>query len=430
MRNKRRWVLSWIAGGLATTALYACATSGDTLPGDDPDAADPSADASRDGTFLDTGTKTDTGTDAGNDAKADAPIDAPVDAPKDVFEAGPSPFDEAGTFMVVRVGQAGGAALSAASVAAFIEERRFKDGVVEQTIALPTAAAAPQHALTLRGTGTTEGTLSRSDDGAFVVLAGYDAPPGTASVATTTAATVARVVGRVTKAGVVDTSTALTGAYDEASPRAAATADGTAFWVSGDNGTGNTGGIYYAELGQGGLQIFDTPGNLRAVGVFGAQLYATTQSGAAGNTLRLFAVGTGTPTTAGQTGTQLAGIPDTVTPHGLVLLDRDPGVAGVDTLYAADTRALTAGGGIQKWKLGAGGTWTLVTTFKKGLTGAPVNVAAKPIGTSVAVVCATLDNPSKIVRFLDDGVALDPTGTTLGTAASPTQFRGVAITPD
>lgn len=433
MRKTRGWLLSSIAGGLvASGALYACATSDDTgtATSDEPDGSGVAIDAARDTARSDTGSTTeeDAGTSTDSGPGKDASIDAPIDAPKDVFEAGPSPFDEAGTFMVVRVGAVGGGALGSSSVAAFVEERRFNTGAVAQTIAMPTAAAAPQRAFTLRGTGNTEGSLSRSGDGAFVVLAGYDAPPGTASVDETPSATTARVVARVTKAGAVDTSTALTTAFDAVSPRAAATVDGTAFWMSGASGVGATGGIYYAPLGMDGLQIFDTPGNLRVVHVFGGQLYATTQSGGA-NTLRMFSVGTGTPTTAGQTGTQLPGIPDsTPTPNGFAMLDLDAAVAGVDTLYVADTRALTAGGGIQKWKLNAAGSWALAATFKTGLTNVPLNVAAKQLtGTTVAVVCVTMDNPAKIVRFLDDGVATNPT---VGTAGANMQFRGVAITPE
>lgn len=434
MPKMRGWVLSSIAGGLlASGGLYACATSEDTATStsDDPDGSGPAVDAARDTARADTGSTTDEDSGTKTDSGKDASVDAPIDAPKDVFEAGPSPFDEAGTFMVVRVGAVGGGALSSSSAAAFVEERRWSNGSVAQTIAMPTAAAAPQRAFTLRGTGTTEGSLSRTGDGAFVVLAGYDAPPGTASVDETPSATTARVVARVSKAGAVDTSTALASAFDAVSPRAAASADGLAFWVSGASGVGATGGIYYAPLGMDGVQIFDTPGNLRVVHVFGGQLYATTQSGGA-NTLRMFSVGTGMPTTAGQTGTQLPGIPDsTPTPHGFAMLDLDAAVAGVDTLYVADTRALTAGGGIQKWKLNAAGTWALAATFKTGLTAAPINVTAKQLAaTTAAVVCVTTDNPSKIVRFLDDGVATNPTGTTVGTAGANTQFRGVAITPE
>jgi hypothetical protein len=354
---------------------------------------------------------------------------AVIDAGTDGTTSAPS---NAGSFMVVRVGAVGGAALSAAAAPVFIEQRRIGDGVVEKTLAMPIAAAGAQNAFTLRGTSTTEGALSLSGNGAYVALAGYAAAPGTADVAATPAASTARVVARVSSAGTIDTSTVLAAAFDGKSVRAATSADGTAFWVSGENGANATGGIYYVAQGAtAGTQLLDAPQNLRVVSLFGGQLYASTQSGAGGNTLRLFSVGTGLPTTAGQAGAQLPGLTDaTTTPHGFALLDLDPAVAGVDTMYVADTRALASGGGIQKWKLAAGGAWTLAATFKSGLTDAPVNVAAKRLGTSVAVLCVTLDNPAKIVRFLDDGVNVSPSGTTLAVGtATFVQYRGVALAP-
>jgi hypothetical protein len=379
----------------------------------------PSSDARNDST---------TNEDDGGEAHVDAgpqPGDA-GDAGKDAT----APLDDAGTFMVVRVGTAGGATLSAAAAAVHLEERRFTDGVVTQTISLPTAAAGAERPFALRGTATTEGALSLAGNGAYVVLAGYAATPGTADVAETASASTPRVVARVTKGGVIDTSTTLDAAFDGKSVRGAATATGASFWVAGENGANASGGIYFIDRGTtGGTQILDAPQNLRVVTVFGGQLYASTQSGAVGNTLRLFSVGAGMPTTAGQVATVLPGTTDANTPHGFTMLDLDPAIAGVDTMYVADTRSLASGGGIQKLKLVAG-TWTLAATFKSGLTGAPVNVTAKKSGASVLVVCVTLDNPAKIVRFIDDGVSTSPVGAVLTTGtATSVQFRGIAVSP-
>jgi hypothetical protein len=431
----RKALFGTVFAALFATLAYACAAGNGEPEGAPVAEAGPLPDSGRkDATLLPDAEEEDGATpdpeDAGTDAPTDAKVDAKVDAGPD--GAATAYLDDAGTFMVVRVGSAGsGVVLSAAAAAVFIEERRLGSGTVTQTIAMPIAAAAPQAAFTLRGTATTEGALSLSSDGAFVVLGGYSATPGTADVATTTAAAVPRVVARVTKAGITDTSTILDTAFDGKSVRGATSADGTSFWVSGEGGTGMTGGIYYVAQGTtGGTQIFDTPQNLRTVGVFDGQLYASTQSGSGAGAPRLFSVGAGMPTTAGQLGTNLAGITDAnTTPHGFVLLDLDPAIAGVDTMYVADTRAVASGGGIQKWKLVAA-TWTLAATFKAGLSSAPVAVAAKPVGTSVVVLCVTLDNPAKIVRFLDDGVNVNPLGATLGVGtATFAQYRGIALTP-
>ncbi len=46
------------------------------------------------------------------------------------------------------------------------------------------------------------------------------------------------------------------------------------------------------------------------------------------------------------------------------------------------------------------------------------------------MVCVTLDSPAKIVRYVDDGVNLNPAGVTLGAgSATFSQYRGVALTP-
>ena len=104
------------------------------------------------------------------------------------------------------------------------------------------------------------------------------------------------------------------------------------------------------------------------LGIAGGQLYVTTASGA----LRLAAVGTGTPTTSGQTITHLNGLPTgTISPSGFVFLDRNAGVAGVDTVYFADD---AGGGGIRKYSFD-GAIWTdrgVVTPIARGLTGSVV----------------------------------------------------------
>jgi hypothetical protein len=271
--------------------------------------------------------------------------------------------------------------------------------------------------------------LLTSANGQYVTLAGYGAIPGTAAVNGTDSAATNRVVARIDKNATIDTSTRLDAAFSMVSVRAAVTNDGTSYWVTGENGANTSGGVYYIANGtQGGAQILSAPQNMRGLGIFGGQLYGDTQSGAAGNMLRLFTIGMGLPTAAGQTGTNLTGITNVNTsPNGFVALDLNAAVAGIDTMYVADTRSLAAQGGVQKWTFD-GATWALAATFKMGLTGAPIHVAAARVGSATHVVATTLDNPAKLVRFVDDGGA-NPMAVTLATAAANTQFRGVAVPP-
>lgn len=433
----RKVLVFGLTFSLAGASLYACSDGTDTT--DDtsgPDSATPDGKSSP--TFGDTfvpdskvtgeddsSTGTDTGPkDAGKDA------DAAVDASDSGVVLPPG----ADKFMVVRVGVAGGA-LTTASAPVFVEERKMTDGTVTTTLDMPIAAAAAQAAFTLRGTGTTEGNLALSSDNAYLMLAGYNTPPATLAVATTPAATVQRVVARIDNANAIDTSTILgTTEFDTGAPRAVASNDGANFWVTGEGGIlGTTGGIHYVGFGTttGGTQIFSDLTNLRAGGIFGGQLYGSTQSGA---TTRLFSVGTGMPTTSGQTATTVPGYPadGTTEPNGFVFLDLDPMVAGVDTLYIADQDTLVKGGGIQKWTLAtAGGNWAKVATFSSGLTAGPTFLSAKAFGTSVVVLCVTGESAARVVRYVDDGVNLTPTGVTLATGVAATiVYRGVSFPPE
>ncbi|QKG53132.1 hypothetical protein [Hymenobacter sp. BRD67] len=79
-----------------------------------------------------------------------------------------------GNFVIVRVGD-GKAALTSAATAAFLLEYS-PTGTLVQTIALPTADASPNLAFTETGTATSDANLTRSADGHYLLLPGYNAP--------------------------------------------------------------------------------------------------------------------------------------------------------------------------------------------------------------------------------------------------------------
>src|SRR4051812_42155426 len=112
-----------------------------------------------------------------------------------------------GNIVVYRVGD-GGTALSANAAPVFLDEYT-PTGTLVQSISLSPAPASPNRQLTASGSATTEGFLTLSADGRFIVFTGYDATVGTAALPGTAASSVNRVVGRVDATGVVDTSTAL-----------------------------------------------------------------------------------------------------------------------------------------------------------------------------------------------------------------------------
>ena len=324
-----------------------------------------------------------------------------------------------GNLVVYRVGD-GAAALNSNATAVFLDEYT-PAGVLVQSIALPTTVSGANKRLVGSGTSTSEGLLTRSADGQYLVLAGYDAALGTASITTSTSATVNRVIGRVDALGNVDTSTALTDAISGGNPRGAASTNGTDLWISGSAG----GAIRYATLGAtASTSLTTAPTNIRATNIFNGQLYISAQS----STFRLATVGTGTPTTTGQTTTNLPGYTtSTTSPYGFFFADLDAGVAGVDTVYVADDNAAGGGtGGIQKYSL-VGGSWTsngLIanTTGLRGLTGVVS-------GTSVMLY---ITNPSGLFTLTDTSgynATISGSLSSITTAGANKAFRGVALAP-
>jgi hypothetical protein len=313
------------------------------------------------------------------------------------------------TFTLVHVGT-GAAALASTTTATSLDTYYPVAGSAAiSTTALPTMAALPNNQLTLSGTATTEGGLSRSADGHYVTLAGYAANTGLATTGTT------RVAGRMSAAGAVDTSTTLTGAFTANSVRGATSADGSAFWVSG-NGSGTTGGVWYATLGAtAGTQVLGTPANARVVNIFAGQLY-----GSAGSSpfTDVFTIGAGLPTTGPQTAVAFPGMPTTgATPLGFVLFDLNAAVAGVDTLFVADSA-------LQRWTFN-GTTWTKDAAFT-AISSSCFGVAGWTTSTGVTLVVTTA---SLGVVKVDVTTAGAFTTTTLFSAATNTAFRGVALAP-
>lgn len=338
--------------------------------------------------------------------------------PADMTQAAP-PTE----FLVMRVGTGTAAMTSNVATAAFIERRKIADGsLVGQATALPVAASGTNHVLTLSGLGTSEGALSRSADGRYVLFAGYDSTPGTTSVVDNAM----RVVGRMDQAGTVDTTTVvdtINGAGNFV--RSATSLDGTSFWVSG------VVGIAYTTLGHTGAPIAKPLGsaaNSRVVSFFDGQLYVSKASDTSGGISK---VGTGAPMTDSVTATQLSGFPTSgnlLSPYGFVAFDTDS-TSGIDVLYIADDRT-NGSGGVQRWRL-SGTTWMLEGTLTVGASAGCRGLAGYRSGTSITLIASTAEtNTSRVVSFTDNGGTPGSlSATMLATAGTNTAFRGVALPP-
>ncbi len=337
-----------------------------------------------------------------------------------------------GNIAVCRVGD-GATALTTAATAVFVDEFT-PAGALVQSIAVPTSVSGANQALTGSGSGTTDCAMTRSSDGRYLVLTGYNAAVGTLTVATTTSATVSRVIGRIDSTGSIDTTTTTTN-FSAAAIRSAVSSNGIDFWFGGSSN-----GVFYNTLsGSGaGTLISSTITNNRVLNIFNNQLYAAHGSGT--TLARIGTIGTGLPTILDS----FTGLPGYIvnagSNYGFYLADLDAGAAGFDTLYVADDSAAAlpstlSSGGIKKFSL-VGGNWTYNGTFPvvvgppaipsagfRGLTG-------KTNGTTVTLFATR--NGTQLTKMIDaTGYNVAPTAnpTELVVAATNTAYRGVATAP-
>ncbi len=323
-----------------------------------------------------------------------------------------------GNIVVYRVGDGVGSLVNTGN-AVFIDEYT-PNGVLVQSIALPESSNGTVKGIVASGIATSEGTITLSGDGKYLVVTGYDGKGGT-SLSGTTGSAKNRVVGRIDDKGVLAT-TGLSQFASGNNPRSAVTPDGTNFWA-----VGGAGGVRFFTFGDTNTtQISTTVTNIRAVNAFGGQLYIATSSGSA---VRIGSVGTGLPTTTGQTITNLPGIPTTGSPYSFYFFDQSNTIAGADVLYIADDGATA---GIQKYSL-VNNTWTLNGTINapgvRGLTGLIKKDTIMLFGTTGG---SGATGGGAIYRFKDFGgynAAVTGKADTLATAATNTAFRGIAFAP-
>jgi len=321
-----------------------------------------------------------------------------------------------------------------------------------------------------------EGALMLSTDERYLTYIGYQAPVGTEGVSNsyTPAAHPAsdpgpyynRAIARIGIDGSIDDSTVLGDAYSGDNPRAAISVDGTQFYTAGnaDNDPSSIGtlGARYTTLGSNTSTKLGTANasvpkadNFRAVNIYNGNLYVAKGSGGNG-TNGIFQVGSGLPTSGGNTIKELPGFPSgtsTIHPFGFFF-------ANPTTLYVADEGSgdLTSSSyaGLQKWILSSG-TWQLAYTLQNGLDlGTLKNVAGYPAQTATTGLrnltgevnadgTVTLDaitaqyssisggepDPTSLVSITDSLTATSLPSTedfvTLQNSGSGEVFRGVAL---
>lgn len=351
-----------------------------------------------------------------------------------------------GMIVVSRVGDGTTALNSSAAQVELVEYTRFgvPTGVI---VPLPViSGGAGSRACTNSGSATTEGFLNQSQDGRFLVHGGYDAPPGTVSVVTSTS-DFNRVIARIDATGVVNTSSSFSGlpgnAYHRVNLRSVSSDDGTQFWSSG--GSHSTAGVRYLTLGQdniAGVQISTTSTNTRGIQIFNDQLYISTAS----TPLRIASVGTGLPTTSGQTITNLPNIPTSIlSPVNFIFFDRDPAISGPDLLYFTSQTGTADEFGLFKYSFD-GTNWNAqgkladvltnnsqaigVTGFVNCIGGIELFIVRSPGSTSLGTeIRRFTDNAPYNSSITSNGSSIVLASTLIVLAGTEYGFRGIAMAP-
>ena len=213
-----------------------------------------------------------------------------------------------GNLVIYRVGTGTGSLVNTGNPV-FLDEYT-PAGTLVRSVPMPTADTLPNRAFYASGTASSEGMISRSADGRYLVLTGY-ASTYTSSLSGTAGSVVNRVIGRVDASAAIDTTTALTDFASANNPRSATSDDGTRFWAAG-----GAGGVrYVAALGASTSTDLTTTAptgglaNARQVAIVAGQLYVSSDRGT--NLYKgVNAIGTGLPTTTSQPVVRLPGLTD------------------------------------------------------------------------------------------------------------------------
>ena len=278
------------------------------------------------------------------------------------------------------------------------------------SLALPTGTAG----ITVTGNDITEGLITRSTDGHYIVIAGYNTTSGTAAPSTASASVVPRGIAKVNPVGSYSLAVTTNTFYSDnisGDGIGSATADGNGnVWGCG-HVSGITAFVYNGVTATTGSTILTSPPsqNTRAVAVYNGQLYYSTGSVSHG----LFMVGTGTPTAPTTTSLVVA----LGSPYQFAF---DP--TG-NTLYIADKTA-----GLQKWTFSSS-TWTNVYTYTTTANAIKtIGLVADFSGVN-PIIYATTANGASLIAITDGGSLATSTITTLATAPVNTTFRGLAFSP-
>ncbi len=299
-----------------------------------------------------------------------------------------------GNIVVLQAGD-GTAALNNNSTPIFLKEFTTS-GTSGVTVTIPSSGSS---ALTMSGSATSEGLITLSSDRTYIVIPGFNALSGIPNIASSSSSTYPRAIGKVTSASTFTLATTTT-SFSAADARGAAS-NGTNYWGSG----ANSGIVLESPSGGAGTVVSNTIPNTRALAIYNGNLYFTTNSGTTG----FYQVGSGLPTTSGNSSIQLFTYAGT-SPYQFAI-----NAAGTVIYIADDSK------GIYRYTL-SGSTWTatLINTTVKG-SGLTVDFS----GTNPIIYATTT---TTLYKLTDNGGS-SISATSLVTAPANTAFRGIAFAP-
>lgn len=315
-----------------------------------------------------------------------------------------------GGLVVLRDGS-GAAALTSAGTALYLDQYTTS-GTLVSSQAIPTNGPT---ALVESGSATSEGTLTRSPNGQYLVIAGYNTNMGVASIASTTSNNVARAVATVDSSGnyiLAATTTEFTGNNIRCG---AIDGNGNVWAVGANSGVNYLGSGTPATIGGTILNnrvIQDIGGNLYYSSGSGSRgVYEITGTPASGSTVTNTILATGTQWGTGSSPYDFAFNP------------------GMTVAYVADSvpyTNTTGQGGVEKWTL-VSGNWTYAYTLSYGTNGA-FGLAVDFSGAN-PVIYATSANENYLFSITDTGAGGTNGATLLATAAANEGFHGLAFAP-
>jgi len=281
------------------------------------------------------------------------------------------------------------------------------------SFAFPATSGPAANQVCISGTATSAGHLTRSENGRYLAVPGYFAALGAANNNFTTNGTVRLLNGSGTiGSGIQATTLWMSGTNNL---RGAATDDGTNYWL-----TGGSTGIQHTNTPGTVTTVSTTATNTRNIQIYNGQLYFST----AASTLGVWQLGSGKPTSASTTATNLFTTTAncfSVSPDGL-------------TIYAINTSQVVRFTYSGTYNTGtftySGGAWSAAST---GFTCASASALAVNwtgysfnTGANGAIIFAC--NSTTLVTANDNGIG-SMTTTTLSTISGNNAFRGLSFSP-